>query len=147
MKNSYEAYQVKLSYVNETEISDRSVIRNADDAAKLLFEAWDKSTIEHIETVKVILLNNGHQLLGIADISKGGLTGSVIDVRLIAQYALTANASSVLLAHNHPSGNLKPSYADIDITKKVKDAMKLLDITLLDHLIIIKDGQYISTNL
>ena len=147
MKNSYEAYQVKLSYVNETEISDRSVIRNADDAAKLLFEAWDKSTIEHIETVKVILLNNGHQLLGIADISKGGLTGSVIDVRLIAQYAITANASSVLLAHNHPSGNLKPSYADIEITKKVKDAMKLLDITLLDHLIIIKDGQYISTNL
>lgn len=147
MKNSYEAYQVKLSYVNETEISDRSIIRNADDAAKLLFESWDKSTIEHIETVKVILLNNGQQLLGIADISQGGLTGSVIDVRLIAQYAITANASAVLLAHNHPSGNLKPSHSDIEITKKVKDAMKLLDITLLDHLIINKDGQYITTNL
>jgi len=97
MKNSYKAYQVKLSYVNETEISERSVIRSADDAAKLLLESWDKSTIEHIETVKVILLNNGQQLLGIADISQGGLTGSLIDVRLIAQYALTANASAVLL--------------------------------------------------
>jgi DNA repair protein RadC len=147
MKNSYEAYQVKLSYVNETEISERSVIRSADDAAKLLFESWDKSTIEHIETVKVILLNNGQQLLGIADISQGGLTGSVIDVRLIAQYAITANASAVLLAHNHPSGTLKPSHSDIEITKKVKDAMKLLDITLLDHLIINKDGQYITTYL
>jgi len=97
--------------------------------------------------VKVILLNNGQQLPGIADISQGGLTGSVIDVRLIAQYAITANASAALLAHNHPSGTLKPSHSDIEITKKVKDAMKLLDITLLDHLIINKDGQYITTNL
>lgn len=142
MKTRYEAYQVKLSYVNETIINDRPVIRNADEAAKFIFESWDKSTIEHVETVKIILLNRGHQLLGIADISIGGLAGSVIDVRLIAQYALTANASAVILVHNHPSGNLKPSSADITITKKVHDAMRLLDIDLLDHIIINKDGEY-----
>lgn len=142
MKKTYEAYQVKLSYVNETIITDRPVIGNADEATEFIFESWDKTTIEHFESVKLILLNRGHQLLGIADISQGGLSGSVIDVRLIAQYALTANASAVILVHNHPSGNLKPSSADISITKKVNDAMRLLDIDLLDHIIINKDGEY-----
>lgn len=141
-KNLYEACQVKLSYVNETKISDRTVIRNADDAAKFLFASWDRSTIEHFETVKILLLNRAHQVLGVAIISQGGLSGSVIDIRIVAQYALTANASSVILAHNHPSGNRSPSIADIQITEKVKNAMQLLDIQLLDHLILNKDGEY-----
>jgi DNA repair protein RadC len=79
-------------------------------------------------------------VLGYQLISLGGISGTVVDVRCIYQAALKASASSILLAHNHPSGNSEPSDADIKITKKLKDAGKLLDITLLDHLILLPEG-------
>lgn len=74
----------------------------------------------------------------------GGITGTVIDVRIILQYALKSNACSIIVSHNHPSGNLEPSNADIQITKKIKEAAKLMDISLLDHLIITTGDKYYS---
>ena len=70
--------------------------------------------------------------------------GKVIDSRVLFQYALKANAAQIILAHNHPSGNLKPSEADPSITKKIKDGAKHLDITVLDHIILTCDGEYYS---
>jgi len=75
-------------------------------------------------------------------VSVGGLTGTIVDVRNILQTALKANACSVILAHNHPSGNPNPSEADIQITRRVNEAAKIMDIQVLDHLILLTEGYY-----
>ena len=74
--------------------------------------------------------------------SKGGVSGTFVDAKLVFSVALKCNASSIIIAHNHPSSNLNPSEADKSLTKKLKSAGQFLDITLLDHLIITKDGYY-----
>ena len=82
--------------------------------------------------------------MGCLRLSKGGLTGTVVDLRILFGTALKAMASSIVIAHNHPSNNLQPSDADLDLTKKIKEAGKLLDINLLDHLILGTDDNYVS---
>lgn len=84
---------------------------------------WDMSIIEHIEEVKMILLNRANRVLGVVHLSKGGMSGSIIDTRVVLQYALKANATAVVLAHNHPSGNLRACDADIRITNNVREAL------------------------
>jgi DNA repair protein RadC len=116
-------------------------------AAELFFKVWDKSTIEHVEEVKLILLNRANHVLGITTISKGGLSGSIIDTRVVLQYAIKANASAVVLAHNHPSGNLVASDADKRITGNVKEALKLMDIELLDHLILTYEEKHATIDI
>ena len=74
--------------------------------------------------------------------SRGGITGTVVDIRMVLKEALLANATNIALAHNHPSGNLRPSREDDRLTDKVKQAAKLLDITLIDHVIVTNDGYY-----
>jgi DNA repair protein RadC len=81
-------------------------------------------------------------VIGSYQLSKGGITGTIADVRLILSVALKTLASGLILAHNHPSGNLKPSEADKHITSKIRQAAKLLDIELLDHIIISSEGYY-----
>ena len=81
-------------------------------------------------------------MIGSYQLSKGGITGTIADVRLILSVALKTLATGLILAHNHPSGNLKPSEADIQLTQKVKDAAKLLDIEVMDHIIISSEGYY-----
>jgi DNA repair protein RadC len=83
-------------------------------------------------------------VIGCLRLSKGGLTGTVVDLRILFGTALKAMASSIVIAHNHPSNNLQPSDADLDLTKKIKEAGKLLDINLLDHLILGTDDNYVS---
>ena len=143
----YKAAEVKLTYVTKTPASERIQIKNAEDAACLFFMVWDWTTIEHIEEVKMILLNRANRVLGVASISRGGLSGSIMDTRVILQYAIKANAHAVILAHNHPSGSLEASEADIKITKRVKEALELVDINLLDHMILNKDEQYSTIEL
>lgn len=96
--------------------------------------------IEIFESCFVLLLNHANKTIGYAKISQGGITSTVVDVRLIAKYAVEALATGVILCHNHPSGNLKPSQPDFDITTKTKNALMLLDIKLLDHIILTADG-------
>jgi DNA repair protein RadC len=81
-------------------------------------------------------------VLGYCQISAGGLNGTVADVRIIMQTALKSNACSIILSHNHPSGNLVPSEADKDLTKKIREAGKFLDIPALDHLIITSESYF-----
>jgi len=107
-------------------------------------ENWDLDSIEHIEEFKLLLMNQSNSVLGIMPVSKGGLSGTVTDVRLIFQGAIKANASGIIVCHNHPSGNLNPSESDIKITQKIKEAGNLMDIQLLDHLILTMDGSYYS---
>jgi DNA repair protein RadC len=107
-------------------------------------ENWDLDSIEHIEEFKLMLLTRSNKVLGIASISKGGINGTVTDVRIILQYAIKANACGIIICHNHPSGNMQLSESDIAITRKVKESSIVMDIQLLDHLIIVPEGSYYS---
>ena len=96
--------------------------------------------IEVFESMYLITLNQGNNIVSVTKISQGGISGTVVDIRLVAKYALEGLATSIILAHNHPSGSLKASSQDINLTKKVQAGMELLDITLLDHLIVTREG-------
>lgn len=119
-------------------------MKTSKDAYEIFWEAWDQDSIEHIEEFKLMLLTRSNKVLGIASISKGGISGTVTDVRIILQYAIKANASGIIICHNHSSGNLQPSESDLAITRKVKDSAKLMDTQLLDHIIITPEGRYYS---
>ena len=91
-------------------------------------------------------LNRASKVIVSYQLSKGGITGTIADVRLILSVALKTLATGLILAHNHPSGNLKPSEADIQLTQKVKDAAKLMDIEVLDHMILSSNGYFSFTD-
>ena len=112
--------EVTLTYVTKVKPSDRLVVSCSRDAHKIFFDSWNQNTIEHKETFKMLLLNRANKVLGITSISEGGLSGTVTDVRLIYQYAIKGNASGIIVAHNHPSGNQNPSESDLKITQKIK---------------------------
>jgi DNA repair protein RadC len=103
-----------------------------------------RPVIAHLphEEFWITLLNRANKVRHRFNISKGGLTGTVIDVRLILKKGLENNASSMILCHNHPSGNIQPSEADIHITSKLKDAGKIMEIPVLDHLIVTENGYF-----
>lgn len=136
--------EVKLIYKNKVKAAERIQIKNAQDAFGVFWGAWDKQVIEHIEEMKMLLLDRSNRALGIVSLSKGGTTGTVIDIKLMMQYALKANAHGIILAHNHPSGNLNPSEADSKITERIDKACKTLEIHLLDHLIVSPGNEYQS---
>jgi DNA repair protein RadC len=146
MKNQSQitVSEVQLIYKNKVKASDRIKINCSRDAQKIFMENWNPETIDFLEEFKLILLNRANAVLGIFPVSKGGLSGTVTDVRLIYQAAIKANACGTIICHNHPSGNINPSESDNRITEKIKSAGNLLDIQLLDHLIITTDGDYFS---
>lgn len=135
--------EVKISYQSHVKAADRPRISCSKDAYEIFYSFWD-SSMEHHESVKLLMLNRANRVLGITSISSGGISGCIMDVKVIFQYALKANASSILLCHNHPSGNTQPSEADKRITRKVKSAGEILDIALLDHLIITPNDGFLS---
>ncbi|SEO13067.1 RadC-like JAB domain-containing protein [bacterium A37T11] len=139
----YHICEVELIYNNPFRPSVRPRIDHPESLCQLLWEARNSNKIELVEESKVILLNNASRVLGILNLSSGSITGCMMDPRIIFGAALKAGASFIILAHNHPSGNLKPSAADISTTKKLMDAGKLLDIKVLDHIIITNEG-YVS---
>lgn len=136
--------EVRLIYRTKVKASERLRIKCSKDAFDIFMENWDQESIEHIEEFKLLLMNRSNSVLGIMPVSKGGLSGTVTDVRLIYQGAIKANASGIIICHNHPSGNLNPSESDTKITQKIKEAGNLMDIQLLDHLIISTDDNYYS---
>jgi DNA repair protein RadC len=89
-------------------------------------------------------MNTGSYVLGWFKLSSGGIAGTVVDPRIIFMLVLKTNACKVILCHNHPSGNAKQSDSDVSLTKRIKDAGKLFEITLLDHIIVCPNGSYMS---
>jgi len=146
MKNQQQinVSEVQLIYKNKVKASDRKKITCSRDAYKIFMENWNPEIIEFVEEFKILLMNRSNSVLGILEISKGGISGTVTDVRVIFQAAIKGNASGIICAHNHPSSNISPSESDNKITQKLKDAGILLDIQLLDHLIISTEGDYFS---
>ncbi len=136
--------EIKISY--STSQTPKVKITSANDAYDVLLSSWDADIIELQEEFKILLLNRSNQVLGIYPLSKGGITGTVVDLRLIFAVALKSNATGIILSHNHPSGKLLPSDTDITLTQKIKKGAEILDISLLDHLIITKNGFYSFSN-
>jgi len=123
-----------------TDAPEKQGITCSKDAFEILHA--DLTDLAH-EEFWILLLNRANKVILKQKTSQGGLSGTVTDSRIILKLALDYQASGVLLCHNHPSGNLNPSSADIDITKKIKEAAKLFDIQLFDHLII-AGNKYLS---
>lgn len=138
----FQVAEIQLTYRSNVKPSLRPKINRSNDACDILRDSWDESKIELVEQFKVILTNRANKVLGIFEVSTGGMTGTVADPKLIFVAALKSGATGILLAHNHPSGNLTPSQADIDLTKKIKEGGKFLEIQLLDHLIITSEDYY-----
>lgn len=139
---SFVIPEIELSYNYQVKPADRPLIKGTEDAYKLLYQTWNTSLIELQEQFKVLLLNRANRVLGIYELSTGGVTGTIADPKLIFAAALKANACAMVTAHNHPSGNLRPSETDKALTSKINEAGRVLDIMLLDHIIITPYGYY-----
>jgi DNA repair protein RadC len=116
------------------------VIASATTAEAYLRTVWDQETIELIEEALVVCLNGAHEVLGWVKVSRGGLAQATIDPRVVFGVALQAAASAIILAHNHPGGTRKVSPEDLQVTRRLVEGGKLLGVTVLDHLILTKDG-------
>ena len=136
--------EISIKYQGNFKMKEAPKITSSVSAVELLFDYWDKDRIGLQECFKVLLLNNSNKVKGIFEVSNGGITGTLVDVRILFAVILKTLTTSVILAHNHPSGNLKPSEADKRLTQKIKNAGDFLDIKILDHLIITADGDYYS---
>jgi DNA repair protein RadC len=134
--------EIKLTYRSKVKAKDRPKVSCSDDAYQLFRENWDDCTINLYEEFKILLLDTSNRCLGIVPISKGGITGTVVDIRLIFACALKAKASAIVLGHNHPSDGTDPSQADKGITQKMEVAGTLLDIPIIDHIILTDESYY-----
>ncbi|MBS9462910.1 JAB domain-containing protein [Flagellimonas sp. 389] len=142
MKNKVN--EIQISYKERVPAPFWQKINSSQDASEILFEHWNKNTIGVQESFKVLLLNNSNKVKGIYELSRGGITATMIDLRILFAVVLKTLSVAIILTHNHPSGKLEASKADIQLTNKIKNAAALFDIKVLDHLIIVPNGEYYS---
>lgn len=136
------ASEVELIYKSKVKASERPQITSSGDAYDVLMQCWEEGKIEYIEQFVILLLNRANKVLGVYKVSSGGVTGTVADPKQVFTAALKANACAIIASHNHPSSSLKPSKADEELTRKMKNAGAFLDIKVLDHLIVSKESYY-----
>lgn len=141
-KKQFEVAEIQLTYKTKVKPSLRPKITSSREAYTILLDSWDEDKLEFVEQFKVLLLNRANKVLGIYEVSTGGVSGTVADPKLVFAAAINANASAMILSHNHPSGQLKPSQADISLTKKLTAGGRLLEIPVLDHIIVTSEGFY-----
>jgi DNA repair protein RadC len=116
-------------------------ISKSEDAADFIRQFYSDD-IEIYESFFILLMNRANKVTGYAKISQGGVCGTIVDKKILLKYVVDSLASGVIIAHNHPSGTLSPSDADIKITKELKELCKLVDSTLLDHIILTVESFY-----
>ena len=139
--NTYKSNLEKISLVKEKTDFKRVKVTSSKDA-KFVIKQFYFDDIEIFESMFILLLNRSNNTIGYAKISQGGTAGTVVDIKIVAKYALESLASSVILAHNHPSGRLEASNADMKITEKIKKGLEIFDIRLLDHIILTKESYF-----
>ncbi len=137
---NYQVREIQLSFKGN---SNLPIVKNSREVAQIAIEHFG-NTIELMEEFKIILLSPNNKIKGIASVASGGLASTLVDLRLLFSIALKGLATGIICVHNHPSGNIKPSKADIELTQKIKDAGELLGIALIDHLIVSKSDGYYS---
>jgi DNA repair protein RadC len=142
MLNNVSEIEIVYKRKVSVKMSERPQIVSSSDCYEVLRHYWDQDKINLMEEFKVLFLNRSNRVLQILSVSSGGLTGTVADPRLILATALKLGSCNLVLAHNHPSGSLKPSRADEELSKKIKYAAQFHDITVLDHIIITEEGFY-----
>ena len=138
------AAEIQVSYIPKKTLGNK--ISCSEDAYQLLKDFYPQETISLQERFVVAYLNRAHNVIGVYEASVGGLTGTIADPRLILSVALKIAATSIILSHNHPSGNLNPSNTDQELTNKIREACKYLDINVLDHIIITPKTFYSFTD-
>lgn len=136
----YGCSEIQISYKKSDYQFALPIISNSKQANELLKPFY--KNIEHHESFYVLFLNHGAKPIGVYHHSTGGTASTVVDVKIILQTALKCHASSMILSHNHPSGNLQPSEIDLKLTTRIKNAAELLDISVRDHLILTHSEYY-----
>jgi DNA repair protein RadC len=133
----------EIEVVYKPAISDKPTISSSLDAYNVLVNFFPSETLCLQERFVAMYLNRSNRVIGVYHMSTGGITGTVVDVRLLLSVALKTAATGIIIGHNHPSNNLQPSNTDKQLTSKIKEGCSLLDLQLLDHLIITSGG-YLS---
>ncbi|MCX2429561.1 JAB domain-containing protein [Pedobacter sp. GR22-10] len=141
-KTTYQVSEIEISYKPKFKASERPKIDSSNKAFNVLCSNWSDDKIEFLEEFKIILLNRANHVLGIVNISQGGLAGTYVDPKIIFSIALKANSSGIILSHNHPSGQCQPSQADVELTNRMVQIGALLELPILDHIIICPDRYY-----
>ncbi|MBK7683857.1 MAG: JAB domain-containing protein [Bacteroidetes bacterium] len=134
--------EIRVTYTSKIKATDRAQIHSSSDAELLLRGIWD-SNMDFKESFYLLLTNRANRVLGWYKLSEGGLCATIVDMRILFSIAVKSLACGMILAHNHPSGNTRPSETDQQLTDKIKTAAKMMEITLLDHLILTSDS-YLS---
>ena len=127
--------QVRMPFLVSSPVSCENYLRSV----------WDQDTIELREEFLLLCLNGAHEVLGWVKLHTGGFNQTQVDLRMVLGVALLTASSAIVVAHNHPSGNLKPSPLDIDLTRHLKEGAALIGVSLLDHLILTRDGYFSFT--
>ena len=141
MKKTYKSKisEFSLKYT-KTDIQKTKV--TTSESASNVIRKFYFDDINIYESFFILLLNRANNTTGFAKISQGGTAGTVVDIKIIAKYAVDSLSPNVIICHNHPSGDKRPSGADLNITRRIKDALLLLDIKLIDHIIITENDFY-----
>ncbi len=134
--------EIRLIYRSHVKPSQRPKITSSEEAYTLLRSLWNEDTICLYEEFRILLLDRSNRVLGQTLISSGGTAGTVVDPKLVFVAALKSKSAALIVAHNHPSGNLQPSQADLSLTKQLRQAGQWLDLPILDHLIITQESYY-----
>src|SRR5580693_3324691 len=128
--------EIQIRYKPKVPAIQRPQIICSEDAYQQFLLLMDQTQFNIREEAAVLFLNRNNRILGGYKLSTGGISGTVLDIRLILSSALKSLSSGIFIAHSHPSGDLRPSRSDIDVTIRLREAARLMDIILLDHLIL-----------
>jgi len=142
MTKLFEVSEILVSY--KPKVGRKPIIASSLDAYNTLLPFYSSETIALQEQFIVLYLNRSNRVLGGYKMSIGGITGTVADIRILLSVALQTAAVGIILSHNHPSGNLKPSRTDEELTANIKNAAKFMEVKVLDHIIFGQDNDYFS---
>jgi DNA repair protein RadC len=139
----YKSYsrRIELKSIINEEYFSKVKITNSKDSSNYIRQFY-KDDISIYESVFILMLNTANNTIGWAKVAQGGVNATVLDPKIVLKFAIDTLASGIIIAHNHPSGQLKPSTADDAITTKIKNACNILDINFLDHIILTEDSYY-----
>lgn len=142
IKKLFKVSEIEITYRNKVPFNKRIQVASPQAAYNILIESWDTDKIELLEQFKILLLDQKSNCLGISQISSGSMTSCLVDPKVVFATALKAKATQIIMAHNHPTGALHPSKADINVTKQMMAAGSIIDLPVIDHLIVTSQGYY-----
>lgn len=126
--------EIKVSYKKERQPEYKGV-NDAGKVVEVLRKVWNDD-LEYRESFYVVAMNNNCDVLGVAELFRGGVSSTIVDVKMIFQLLLNCNATSFVVAHNHPSGGIRPSQSDVMLTKRIVECAKLFELVMMDHVIL-----------